>query len=167
MSDSTKVTLGYINGVHGVRGWVKVFSYTQPIENILNYSPWLLYQHGQWRSVVLQNGRLQGKGIVAQLKECVDRDTASQLRGAKIAVYRDQLPPPEDDEYYWSDLMGLTVVNQDNITLGKVDYLLTTNANDVLVVKGEQEHLIPFLEHVIVNVDLAQQRIDVDWDADF
>lgn len=160
--------VGKINGLFGVRGWVKVFSYTDPISNILKYSPWCIRHQGHWQEIAVAEGQQQGKRIIARLAPCHDRDTAAQWLGADIAVYRTQLPPPAPDEYYWNDLMGLQVINQAGIELGTVDYLIETGANDVLVVKGERERLIPFvMGHVIIAVKLEQGCIQVDWDADF
>jgi len=164
----TRVSIGRINGLYGVRGWIKVFSYARPITNILNYSPWQLYQHGQWQTVSLSEGQAHGKGIIVRLDSISNRDEAARLVGSEIAVNREQLPPTPKGEYYWADLIGLTVVNREDITLGQVDHLLETGANDVLVVKGERERLIPFLpEQVVVDVDLAQSVLRVDWDEDF
>lgn len=163
-----RVILGRISGLYGVRGWVKVFSYTSPITNILNYSPWQLCQHGQWQTVSVCEAQAHGKGIIAHLESIHDRDEAAGLLGAEIAVSRSQLPSPPEGEYYWMDLIGLMVVNSDGVTLGQVDHLLETGANDVLVVKGEREHLIPFLpERVILDVDLVQRVLQVDWDENF
>jgi len=163
-----RITIGRISGLYGVRGWVKIFSYTHPIKNILNYSPWQLGQHGQWQTISVSEGRSQNKGIIARLESINDRDQASRLLGAEIAVERQQLPQPSEGEYYWADLTGLTVINREGITLGQVDYLLETGANDVLVLKGERERLIPFLlEQVVLDVDLAQSVLRVDWEADF
>jgi 16S rRNA processing protein RimM len=160
--------IGRISGLYGVRGWVKVFSYTSPITNILNYSPWQLCQHGQWRTLSVCEGRAHGKGIIARLESIPDRDEAARLLGAEIAVNREQLPPAPEGEYYWTDLIGLTVINREGVTLGQVDHLLETGANDVLVVKGERERLIPFLlELVVLEVDLAQRMLRVDWEEDF
>lgn len=169
MSDqSRRIIVGRINGIYGVRGWVKVYSYTRPIKNILTYSPWQLYQHQQWQTVNVCEGKPHGKGIIVRLETCQTREQAALLLGSKIAISRDQLPPTEDDEYYWSDLVGLKVINQDGIEFGTVDYLIETGSNDVLVVKGETERLIPFLiPQFIIQVDLQQQQILVDWDPAF
>jgi len=164
----TRVMLGRISGLYGVRGWLKVFSYTRPITNILNYSPWELYQQGQWQTLAVSEGQVHGKGIIVRLETIQDRDQAAQLQDAEIAVSRSQLPSTPEGEYYWADLIGLTVVNREAITLGQVAHLLGTGANDVLVLKGERERLIPFvLDQVILNVDLVQGIIQVDWDQDF
>ena len=163
------VALGHINGLHGVSGWVKVFSDTSPRDNILSYSPWLIRQPGkEWRPITVTSGRKQGKGIVAHLQGYDDRETARLLMGYEIAVYRKQLAALEQDEYYWADLQGLTVTTLDGQTLGTVDHLFETGANDVLVVTGERERLIPFIQgQTIMNIDLQAGTMQVDWDPDF
>jgi len=159
--------LGRISSPFGVRGWLKVFSYTRPLTNILDYSPWQLQQNGQVRSVNLVAGKKHGKGIIVQLEHCADRDTALEFVGADIVIDREDLPPAEEDEYYWSDLIGLSVFNLEGVNLGQVQQIVETGANDVLVLKGERERLIPFRNQVVKNVDLAQGIITVDWDASF
>jgi len=160
------VTVGRIAGLHGVRGWVKVYSYTEPRENILTYSPWYLRREGRWQAHALAGGRRQGKGVTAHLEGFDERDAAAALMGVEIAVRRDQLPATAANEYYWSDLIGLEVVDASGAALGRVDHLLETGANDVLVVReGELERLIPYVPQVVVRrVDLAAGRIEVDWD---
>ncbi len=153
-----------------MRGWVKIFSYTEPRQNIIDYQPWYLKkeQDADWVPVQLAEGRQQGKGVVARLQNCDDRDQAYNLMGSEIAIRRDQLPATEPGEYYWNELQGLQVVTVDGESLGTVDHLLSTGANDVLVVKGERERLIPFLTGpVVIEVDLERGEIQVDWDKDF
>jgi len=159
--------LGSVSGLYGVRGWIKVFSHTSPKENIFNYPCWYLLRDGQWREYRLLKGRVHGKGLVASLEGVSDRDQAAELGGAEIAVRRDQLPETAADEYYWADLEGLRVVTLDGDELGRVEYLFETGANDVMVVKGERQHLLPFVGQVIRSVDLETGVITVDWDADF
>jgi len=168
-----KIELGKITGVHGVKGWVKVFSNTEPREGITKYNPWFL-QHpningGQWREIKVEAGRPQAKTVIAKLEGYDDRDEAMQLAGALIAISPEQLKDLNQDEYYWRDLIGLRVVNQQNVELGVVESLFETGANDVLVVKDEtQERLIPWtLGHAVLEVDTEQGFISVDWDADF
>jgi len=145
-----------------------VFSYTEPRDNIVNYQPWYLKRQGEWEQRDLAEGRRHGKGVVARLQGCDDRDAAVLLIGADIGVRRDQLPPAPSGEYYWSDLQGLEVLTLGGESLGRVDHLLETGANDVLVVRGERERLIPFVAGQIVHeVDLERGRIRVDWDKDF
>jgi 16S rRNA processing protein RimM len=160
------LVLGPISGVYGVRGWVKVFSETEPRDNILTFQRWYLGASCHPRRVA--DGRRRGKGLVARLEGCEDRDQAAALVGSEIAIRRDQLPPPKDDEYYWADLEGLTVETLEGIPLGRVDRLFATAANDVLVVKGERERLLPFVwDRVVRDVDLDRGCMRVDWDPDF
>ncbi|MBE0509636.1 MAG: ribosome maturation factor RimM [Chromatiales bacterium] len=163
------IVLGRITGLYGVRGWVKVFSHTQPRENILGYPLWLIGDAGQWRSIALEDGRVHGKGVVAKLKGCDDRDAAAALMGQSIAIRREQLPPAPEGEYYWADLLGLAVSNLEGVSLGVVEQLLETGANDVLVVvQDELERLIPFVQGQFVKeIDLANRRLIVDWDPEF
>ena len=160
------VALGYISAVHGVKGWVKVFSFTRPMEAILGYEPWLLGE--EKRPVEIVDGRKQGKGLVALLPGCDDRDQAARLVGQQVFVARDQLPPTEKGEYYWSDLEGLEVRTTDGVVLGRVAKLMETGANDVLVIRGDGEHLVPFVQgQYVKRVDLEAGVIEVDWDPDF
>lgn len=165
--DADYVVVGRISGLYGVKGWFKVFSHTSPTENILGYSPWYLFQLGVWVANTPQAGRGQGKGIVAKLVGCDDRDHAAALLGLDIAIRRDQLPEPEPGSYYWADLQGLRVVTANGVELGRVAYLFETGANDVMVVKGGRERLIPFIPQVLLEVDLDGGLIRVDWDPDF
>jgi len=161
------VILGRIDGLFGVRGWIKVYSYTEPREAVLNYKDWLLARDGDWQRVELADGKRQGKAVIARLEGIEDRDAAAELIGSEIGVDRDALPEPEEGHYYWADLEGLTVVRRDGTDLGKVTYVMATGANDVLVVDGPAERLIPFVPGtVILDVDLAAGVIRVDWEWD-
>lgn len=147
---------------------MKVYSHTDPPENILGYSPWQLHIGTQWPVTNVLEGRRHGKGLVALLEGWEDRDAARRLLGADIAIERLQLPAVEPDEYYWADLIGLRVVNRAEVELGRVDSLMETGSNDVLVVRDDREHLIPFLPgDVIIEVDLKAGTIRVDWDPEF
>ena len=166
--DSKMVPLGRIAGVFGVRGWVKVHSDTAPRDNILRYSSWYLKRREDWEPHKLLDGHPQGKGLVVRLQGCDDRDQAAALVGCLIAVPRERLPALDPDEYYWSDLEGLRVVTATGAELGRVSQLFATGANDVLVVRGERERLLPFVwNRVILEVDLEGGLIRVDWDPDF
>ena len=168
MSTQQQINVGRISGVFGVKGWVKVFSFTNIRENILNYSPWLLKKDSETRTVSVIDGKLQGKAVVAQLDGVNDRDQAANLMGWDIFITPDQLPKVAKDEYYWSDLIGLNVETDLGVQLGTVDSLLETGANDVVIVKGDRERVIPFLQgQTIINVDLDAGKMVVDWDPDF
>jgi len=165
---SEMIVVGKIAGVFGVQGWCKVFSHTSPRENILQYSPWYLKRGGEWQLTKLTQGRKQGKSIVAQLEGIDDRDVAAALNGTEIAIKLSQLPELPKDEYYWSDLIGLEVETVTGVPFGKVTDMMATGANDVLIVKGDQERLIPFLQpDVVTEVDVKAGLIKVDWDPEF
>jgi len=166
MSVHKKVALGYISAVHGIKGWVKVHSWTRPMEAILDYQPWLLGE--QEKSVKILDGRKQGKGLVACLPGIKDREQAITLVGQQIFVRRDQMPSTAENEYYWSDLEGLEVRTTKGELLGTVERLMETGANDVLVIRGQRQHLVPFVQgQYVIRVDLDGGTIEVDWDPDF
>ena len=168
MSRPQDINVGRISGVFGVKGWVKVFSFTDIRENILNYSPWLLKKNSETRAIAVIDGKLQGKAVVAQLDGVSDRDQAASLMGWDIFINPDQLPKVAKNEYYWSDLVGLAVETTLGVQLGIVDSLLETGANDVVIVKGERERAIPFLQgKTIITIDLDAGKMIVDWDPDF
>ncbi len=168
MSEQKYIGVGKITGAFGIKGSVKVFSYTDPKENIITYSPWRLTREGEVRDVEVIRGKLQGKAVVALLKDVVNRDEAEKLSGWEISISSGQLPETEADEYYWQDLIGLKVETVDGVVFGEIDYLLETGANDVVVVKGESEILIPFLQgDTIINIDLEAGIMTVDWDPEF
>ena len=161
------VILGRISAVFGVMGWVKIFSYTDPREDILEFGDCLLMRDGVWQSATIAEGKRHSKTVIARLAGVDDRDAAAAYIGADIGVPRERMPNPGDGHYYWSDLEGLKVVHRDGTELGKVAYVMGTGANDVLVVQGDQEVLIPFItEEVILAVDLAEGLINVNWEWD-
>lgn len=176
---SDKVILGRITGVYGVQGWLKVFSYTDPMESIVDYSPWYIRAANRskspWTEVKLSAGKRHAKTVVVKLENCNDRDQAMTYIGSEIAIEQEQLEALKGkNEYYWRDLFGLRVVNQQGIELGVVKTLMETGVNDVLVVVSEneaaekEERLIPWTMHnAIIAVDLEQGVIEVDWDPDF
>lgn len=169
MPNNDLISVGEISGVFGVKGWVKVFSFTQPRENILTYLVWRLQNGTESKEVELVQGRRQGQSIVAELKGISDRDQAALLIGWRILIDRQQLPEIKQDEYYWVDLIGLDVRTEKGVALGIVDHVFATGANDVLVVRdGGTERLIPFLQQqTVLTVDLQKGSMVVDWDPDF
>lgn len=163
------VELGKISGVFGVKGWIKVHSFTDPREGIVDYPCWQILQQGKWREIELEGGSRQAKTVIAKIKGIDERDEAMLLMGAKIAIRLDQLDDLGENEYYWRDLEGLQVINTEGVDLGKVSQLMETGANDVMVVvEGDKERLIPFtVNHTVQKVDQDAGIITVDWDADF
>lgn len=158
--------VGRISGFYGLRGWVKVFSETEPRDNILTYNPW--YLGAEHRPRRLAEGKLHGKGLVARLEDCEGRDQAAALIGLEVKIRRDQLPRLGTDEFYWADLVGLSVETLEGRHLGRINRMFATAANDVVVVNGERERLLPFLwDQVIKDMDLDLGRIRVDWDPEF
>lgn len=162
-----RITLGRIAGVFGVKGWVKVFSYTRPRQAIFDYKQWTLSTPTGDKACKLISGRSQGKGLAALLQGCDDRDSAAHLVGAEITVCAEELPALAKGDVYWHQLIGLKVFNLDKKALGVVASMLDTGANDVLVVQGDRERLIPYVPAVIDEIDLDDGTIVVDWDADF
>lgn len=167
-SNGKRVELGHVSGVHGVKGWVKVYSYTEPRDNIVRFETWQLEHQGRSWSVTVEGGETRGKNVIAKLAGVDDRDAARELIGAGITVARHALPPCAPGEYYWADLEGLAVRTTGGEWLGVVDHLLETGAHDVLVLEGDGSRLIPFVrDRVVRDVDLDAGVIVVDWHASF
>jgi 16S rRNA processing protein RimM len=166
-ADPDYVIVGKIGSTYGIKGWLKIFSYTAIKADILEYHPWYLENDSSWKAIEIDEGRQHGKTVVAKFAGYNTPEHARLLTGKTIAIKRDALPKLAKHEYYWSDLEGLTVINQRNESLGTVVQLLETGANDVLVVKqdGQKEHAIPYLPgKVITEVDLVKGVIYVDWE---
>jgi 16S rRNA processing protein RimM len=160
-----RVPVGRISGVFGVRGWVRIFSYTEPRANVLQYSPWIIRDAAGERACVVRDGHEHGAGVVASLDGVDDRDTAAALVGCEVEVDRSQLAPAGPGEYYWADLEGMAVVTTGGVQLGRIARLFATGANDVMVVQGERRYLLPFVQgRVVRHVDEAARIVTVDWD---
>ena len=166
--EQSLVELGNINGVFGIQGWVKVFSHTSPRIQITDYRRWLVRHNGHDQEYRVLRGREQGKAIVAQLEGIDTRNGSEALVGATVFVHSHQLEKLDEGEYYWSELIGLKVVNQQGVELGSLDWLFETGNNDVMVVQGDKERFIPYIkDNFVKNVDLKSGTIVVDWDPDF
>jgi 16S rRNA processing protein RimM len=164
---STIVVVGRFGAPHGVKGWLSVLSYTEPLDNIVLYRPWLIEQQGRWRELEVVRTQPHGRRILVELKGVADRTAAERLVGCQIGVPDDALPPVGEGEYYWKDLVGMEVVNGQGETIGHVAELFATLANDVIVVRGgAAEVLIPFVRDVVMHVDVQGRRIRVDWSVD-
>ena len=170
------LVVGRITAVFGVRGWVKVYSYTQQVETLCSYQPWWVETENGLQQVGIDEWRRQGENLVVHIVGVDDRDIAQTWCGKDIRVERDKLPELQDDDFYWYQLVGLSVITHhggEQVRLGKVKSLLETGANDVLVIKGDaesidrEERLIPYVDQFVTKVNLADQRIDVNWDPDF
>ena len=152
----------------GVRGEIKVHSGTTPQEAILSYSPWYMETRNGWQEVSIEESRNLTTTVIVRIEGITNPEDAKQYSGKKIAINKDLLPKLDTDEYYWSELEGLTVTNQQGITLGTVAYLMETGANDVIVVKSHRKHLIPFIRGIyVIKIDLSAKTILVDWNEDF
>lgn len=167
MQADEQILVGRIVGLFGVDGWLKLESYTEPRVHIFKYKPWFV-RHSQGETEIEgAKGRTQGKGIVASLPGIDDRDAAATLIGAEIWIQRKSLPKAKRGEYYWADLENLEVRTKEDVLLGRVSHLFSTGANDVIVIRGDRERMVPFVKDVVVEVDLNAKRITVDWDPEF
>lgn len=167
MDTGRRILLGRVIGAFGVRGELKLQSFTDPADTILKYQPWQVLHAGTEREVVGARGHMSAKGLTVKLNGVDDRDAAQALAGAEVWIPRDRLPAPKPGEHYWVDLEGLEVVNREGVVLGRVSHLFETAANQVMVVGGERDRLIPYLDDFVLGVDFDAGRVDVDWDADF
>ncbi|MFO7542087.1 MAG: ribosome maturation factor RimM [Thiobacillus sp.] len=168
MSDSSDwVVMGRIAAPFGIKGWVKVQPFSDDPGTLMDFDSWRVGRGAAQKAYTVEAIQDHSNALVAKLAGIDDRDTAFALRGQEISVARSELPPPKENEFYWSDLIGLTAVNREGIELGKVDSLMETGAHDVMVVKGKREYLIPFVAHFVGKVDVAGGTIEVDWGEDY
>jgi 16S rRNA processing protein RimM len=160
------VVIGHITNPHGVKGWVRIYSETDPRLGIFDYQPWMIGKDN--RVIRVLQGRKQGKHLVAELQGVSDRETAESLGEQQIAIFREQLPELEESRYYWADLIGLNVVTLTGQGLGTIKQMIATGANDVMQVSGDRERLIPFIDKIYIKrVDFVEKSVEVDWDPDF
>lgn len=159
--------MGRIVAPYGIYGWLKIQPDTEMLDGLLDYPDWWLGREGQWQKYEVETARVHSNTLLVKLKGVADRDAAFALKGRQVAVPREQLPEPEENAYYWSDLIDLQVKNLQDVDLGKVSELFETGANDVMVVKGERERLLPFIAQVVLDVNLDAGTMLVDWDAEF
>ena len=168
--------MGRIVAPYGIQGWLKVQPDTEVLDNLLDYPDWWLGREdglikSPWQKYQVENAKVHVNILLVKLRGINDRDAALAVKSKRIAVPREQLPEAGEDEYYWSDLIGLNVVNQQKIEFGTITDVFETGANDVIVVKQAardgQERLLPFIDQVILEVDLEAKTMLVDWDAEF
>ena len=166
MKSGNKILVGKISNPHGIKGWVKVISFTDPIENILSYKKWTISDNETEKTYCLEDSRIQGNKIVIKLEGVNNRDDADLLKNLQIEINRSDLPKLEENSYYWEDLVDFNVIDIKGNPVGKVDSLFRTGSNDVLVIINETKErlLVPFImEEVIKYVDLAKELISIDW----
>lgn len=169
MTDTqNRVAMGYIKGVFGIKGWLKIAANTEYSDSLLDYPEWQLIKDGKTVSVTLEAGKVVNGELQVKFEGIDDRDSAFSLRGYTIEIPREAFAPTEEGEYYWADLVGMTVVNKDHTVLGKVSNLMETGANDVLMIDGEHgQILIPFVSQYIETVDTGSKTITADWGLDY
>ncbi|OIN10382.1 ribosome maturation factor RimM [Oceanisphaera psychrotolerans] len=172
---SEPVVVGQLGAVYGIKGWLKVNSFTDQPEGIFDYQPWLIKDGSSWREIQFTGWKRHNKSLICKLADIDQREQAQLLTGADIAVSAELFPALPGDEFYWRDLIGCRVQNIKGYDFGLVSHLMETGSNDVLVVKanandafGQRERLIPFLDdQVIKSVNLQDRIIEIDWDPDF
>lgn len=162
----TYIEVGKIGTPFGVHGWLKIQSFTEFGASIFDFEPWYLSKDQKnWVIYQVEASKAHGKGFIVKIKGIDSPEAARSFTGYLIATTRDQLPTLGKNEYYWTDLIGLTVIDQHNHVLGKVKYLMETGSNDVLVIGGEQDFAIPYLlDDVILSIDLDKKEIHVCWE---
>lgn len=162
------IVVGKFGRPQGLKGMVRVFSFTQPKDNLYDYLPW----HAEIDNCIIKLEMLElqhnSKFGLAKIAGFDNRELAERLTNIEILVAKDLLPALSADEYYWHELVGMTVVNINGVVLGKVQDMLATGANDVMIVEGENRTLIPYVdEEFVVSVDDNKKLITVKWDEDF
>ena len=185
--------MGRISAPFGIKGWIRVQSFSPTASGLTNYSTWWLGSAENWREYKVEQSQVQGADVIAKLVGVDDRDEAAGFKGQQVAIPREAFPPAEQGEYYWADLVGLGVKNTEGVDFGVVTAMLETGANAVMVVqpvvqpvakqvvqqsavdgdggnkndaKG-RERLIPFIADVVKRVDIAAGLIEVQWGEDY
>ena len=163
--------IGRVGGVYGIKGWLKISSFTRPCENIFSYSPWLLLMNDTWHEISFDEFQKRGERFLVKFLGIDNPDDANQYVNSNIAITEKQLPRLKEGEYYWRDLIALNVINQDGILLGRISEIIETGANDVFVIinedKERQKILIPSVMGVYIRkIDLTTQTMNVDWVVD-
>lgn len=159
--------MGRVAAPYAVKGWIKVQAFTQYLDSLLDYPTWWLGKQGTWRQYAVLEAKVHSQSLLAHLEGLDDRDAAEAISGWEIAVARDELPPTDEDEFYWSDLIGFQVVNLAGETLGRLEGFLETGAHDVMQVKGDKDYLIPFTAPIVDRVEKEAARVVVDWGLDY
>lgn len=157
------IVMGQIAAPYGVKGWVKIRTYTEQQDALLDYAVWWIGKNSNWQEVKVAEAALHNKYLVVRFESCTGRETAEILCGQQIGIPRNLLPNTDNNEFYWVDLIGIQVINLQDKVIGQVVELIESKAHDLLVI-GERRYMIPFVDHVIKQVDLQAGRLIVDWD---
>lgn len=167
-NQSDWVVIGRFGRPQGLKGFIRVISFTEPEQSIFEYSPWYQHHNGQWMPIALEGSVKQHNTLLVKVAGYEQREHLATLTHTEIWVARSQLPVLADGEYYWQDMLHMQVFTQTGTLLGEITSLLSTGSNDVLVVCGEKRHLIPYVKGLyILSVDSTQHKMIVDWDEDF
>lgn len=173
-TDQSMTVLGKITTAFGIKGWLKVYSYTQPATNIFKYSEWSLKVDNNWQRFKVREGKPQGKGLVVALEGIVDRTAAETLAGSEIGIATDELPTLENDEFYWFQLEGLSVVNQQDECLGKISTVFDSGGHNIVIQVepsndsiDNDKRLIPYVDEYVLEVSTDNGVMRVDWESDF
>ncbi|MBT3993940.1 MAG: ribosome maturation factor RimM [Gammaproteobacteria bacterium] len=167
MQNDKTINIGKVIGLHGVKGWLKILSFSSPPENIFNYKSLIISNKYINQIFHIEDSRKQGKKILIKLDNIDDRTSAESLKESDIYIQRSDLPHLSEDTYYWEDLLGFNVFNQNNIKIGNVDSFIETGSNDVLIVKTTKNKniLIPFIMNKSIKVvNIESHYITVDWE---
>lgn len=182
MAENAMVVMGRVVAPYGVFGWLKIVPDTEAFDGLFDYDTWWLGKDDTWREMVVETAKVHNDVILVKLEGINDRDAAFACKGKQIAVPRAQLPEPEENEYYWSDLIGVRVKNLQGVDFGTITDVFETGANDVIEVRSDElvqdadkpnakpkplERLLPFIATVVLEVDLIAKTMLVDWDPDF
>ena len=162
------VVMGKVVGSHGIKGWLKIQPFTEDIKTLGKFSSWFLSKNeGEWKEFKIESSLIQGRTMLSKIEDVNDRNEADRFKGFLIGINKVDLPVLEKGKYYWSDLISLEVINQVGFNFGVIDSIMETGSNDVLVIKGEKETLIPYLDNVVLKIDLEKKNVLVDWDENF
>ncbi|WP_237398352.1 MULTISPECIES: ribosome maturation factor RimM [unclassified Gilliamella] len=175
MNTENLIVVGKLGSSYGIRGWIRIFSFTEIPDSIFDYTPWYIQRAGQWQEIIVESFKPHNQDMIVKLKGIDDRDQANALTNAEVFVDAEKLPALSNGDFYWKDLIGCRVKTVNGYDLGLVTDLMETGSNDVLVVKanlkdafGTTERLIPFVEdQFIKQVDLTTKTVLVDWDPAF
>jgi 16S rRNA processing protein RimM len=162
------VVMGKVVGSHGIKGWLKIQPFTEETKTLGKFPSWFLSKdESEWKEFKVESSSIQGRTVLSKIEHVNDRNDADQLRGFLIGINKIDLPALEKGKYYWSELIGLEVINQNDFNFGVIDSIMETGSNDVLVIKDDKETLIPYLDNVVLKIDLERKNILVDWDENF